>query len=259
MSAPSLRDFLLARVQKQQRTAKDGPRLYMSAAGSDCVRRVYYQATSTPTDEPTTDEEREDLQRGLVKMALGTAMDQWALEGAPPEQLAAHRVNVQPRIEMTLGDVTVAGRADIVFWDTSTNELVPTLVSDLKVVGESTWEKVQKRPKQEHEAQVNLYGWCTGAPRWSVCYVRASTGEILEHFGNTDAFAARKEFGLFEEVALWFRRGTPPPRPYEDIEEEDGTVKVAKDGFPCAWCDYRATCWAESNEKGTTDEPVQEA
>lgn len=257
MSAPSLRAFLIRSIDRKQ-----APRLRISQAGSDCARRVYFQATGQTPDAPTSDEERADHERGLVKMAIGSALDAYALQSAPPELVKEFEIVPQSPVEITFGRLTVRGSADALFLHRSGKHVV-----DLKVVGmgrmvegewkAGTWEKVQKEPKQEHAAQTNLYAYGLGADTWGVLYVNANTGETLEHGPfPMDGFAARKDFGLYEEVAYWIGKGTPPPRPFEDLEEEDGTVKVAKDSFPCAWCAFKATCWSEERKD---DEPVQEA
>ena len=127
---------------------------------------------------------------------------------------------------------------------------------DLKVVGDETWNRIQAKPKDEHQSQVNLYAWGLGSPRWSVCYVHAASGETKEHFGDTDEFAAKKDFGAFEEVAYWVKKGVPPPRPYEDAEDDDGTVKLARDQYPCRFCPHRTCCW---EDKGGSNVTVPEA
>lgn len=241
----NLRDLLIASAKRQQ-----PPRLRISQAGSDCVRRTYYEATGAPHAE--TDPE------GLVKMALGSALDEWALQRAPAEIVEGSWI-MQLDVELEMGGLTVTGHPDAIHYGPGG----PDFVSDLKTVGDKTWAKIQKAPKQEHAAQVNLYAFAICAPRWSVCYVNASTGEIIEHFGDTDAFAARKDFGLFEEAAFWIARNLPPPRPYEDFaDDETGETKIAADSYPCAFCAFRATCWTEGIADERKDEnhvDVQEA
>lgn len=228
MSAETLRDFLLASIDRPQK-----PRLRISQAGSQCEREVYYAATGADS-EPDTPESK-------VKMALGSALDAYALQQAPHDEVFVANVARQVPVDITMGDVTVRGSADAAFYSDETEP--PVLVSDLKVVGESTWAKVQKAPKQEHQAQVQLYAFGLGSPRWSVLYVRAATGEMLEHSADTDEFAARRDFGLFETVAYYMAKGEPPPRPYADIEEDDGTTKIAADSYPCRYCRFLTTCW----------------
>jgi len=224
---PSLRAFILRSVGCRRQS----PRLRMSQAGSNCVRQTYYEATGAER-EPDTEE-------GAVKMALGTAFDEYSLQNAPQALHEEELTLTQKTVTIKAGDLTLTGHADLVF----VGKKGPVHVGDLKVVGEKTWEKVQERPKQEHQAQVNLYAFGLGCSTWSVCYVRAGTGEILEHYGATDDFAARRDLGMFEEAAYWIGKGVPPPRPYEDFEEEDGTVKRARDSFPCGWCKFNDHCW----------------
>lgn len=232
---PSLRDFVLQRVDRKQ-----APRLRMSQAGSSCVREVYYAATGAPS-APTKHE-------GLVKMAIGSGFDALALQ-------SHGSVACQVDVRIVMGGVEVWGHADAVFHDEHGD---PLHVADLKTVGLSTWEKIQKAPKQEHVAQVNLYAYGLGAPTWSVLYVNASTGEMLEHFGELDEFAARKTFGQFEEAFYWMQKGKAPPRPYEDIEEDDGTVKLAREAFPCRFCPYLSTCW-RAEDTDECKQPVSAA
>jgi len=235
MSVPSLSELLIAKAARPQ-----PPRLRLSLAGLACVRELFYRATGAEA-EPTKPE-------GLLKMALGTGLDALLLSGE------AGGWRFQVPVTVTLGGLSVQGTADAVWFDENGE---PAHVADLKTVGSTTWAKVQKEPKQEHRAQCQLYAYGLGAATWSVCYVNADTGERLEHFGQTDAFTARRDFGAFEEAAYWMGRGEPPPRPYEDIEEEDGTVKVARDRFPCAWCAYKATCWPGRSKED--EQPVQAA
>lgn len=249
---------LTAIVSRSVQQDRQYPRLRLSQAGMSCVREVYYRATGAPC-EPTD-------RKGLTKMAIGTAFDAWAL---PSQRYVGFldgkhvMFHSQVRVELRAGEVTVSGKTDGVFYEVEQNgewfTLRPILDSDLKVVGISTWEKVKEAPKQEHAAQVNQYAYAIGSPMRSVLYVNASTGEYLEHFDCTDEFAARKDFGLYEEAFYWMKRGTPPPRPYEDIEEDEGT-KLARDAFPCRFCAYRPTCWGVKAERmSDDDEPVQAA
>lgn len=259
---PSLKAFILASINRPQ-----APRLRISQAGADCTRRVFYEATGAAADVPTDPDDVADAERGEVKMAIGTAFDAYALAGAPLEVQEEFRAVPQKAVEITFGSVTVRGMSDMLFISADGKHVV-----DLKTVGmgkidretgewkRGTWEKVQKEPKQEHAAQTNLYAYGLGAETWSVCYVNANTGEILEHAPRpTDAFEARKDFGLFEEVAYWIGRGEAPPRPFEDHEDEEtGVVKVAADSFPCAWCDFRSTCWPGTTGKEVAHVAVQE-
>jgi hypothetical protein len=221
--------FIAARFAT--RTDK-APGLWFSAAGEECPRRVYYHMTSAERAEET-------LERKLV-MAFGSAFDEYALR-------AIDGMAVQMPVRLEVGPVTVTGRADAVFLDA---EGKPEHVADLKLVGASTWAKVAKGPKKEHRAQVNLYAYALEAATWSVCYVlREASGDdaagtIREYDGASDAFAARRDVGMFEEVAYWLAKGEAPPRPYADIEDDEtGRVTVARDAFPCGWCPYRSTCW----------------
>ena len=224
MSArPSMRSFLRKAVRKNSR---QDARLRLSMAGSSCIRDLYYRATGAPS-EAVSDER-------LMKMAIGAALDEIALRHADGFRALAH----QP-VVVRMGDFAVHGTADLVLVD----EKGPALVSDLKVVGDETWARVKNAPKPEHKAQVNLCAFGLGAARWSVCYVHAGSGEILEHFGDTDAFAAKRDFGQFEEVGYWLSKRELPPRPYEDVTLEDGTVKLACDQFPCRFCPHRTHCW----------------
>lgn len=243
MSVPSLKAFILRSIDRPQ-----PPRLRISQAGSDCVRRTYYEATGAECEQ--------DAPEAKLRMALGSAFDAYALAGAPPDLLEEFQMIPQQAVEITFGKLTVRGSSDSVFLHPAGRHVV-----DLKVVGAGTWAKVQKAPKQEHAAQTNLYAFGLGADTWSVCYVNRETLEILEHEPRPmDAFAARKDFGLYEEAAYWIGKGTPPPRPYDDIEEDDGTVKVAKDGWPCRYCAFRATCWpVATDERTNDDESLQEA
>lgn len=229
MSQPSMRSFLIDNVRTRR---QDEDRLRLSMAGGSCVRDLYYEATGAPAEEIS--DER------LMKMAIGAALDEVALAKTDGLRAVAH----QP-VEIRLGDLVVRGSADLVIL----GSLGPILVSDLKVVGEGTWSRVKNKPKPEHRAQANLYAWGLSAPQWSVCYVLAGTGEIREHFGTTDAFEAKRDFGAFEEAAYWVRKSLLPPRPYEDFVEEDGTKKLARDQYPCRFCSHRTHCW-----KGESDE-----
>ncbi len=195
-------------------------------AGSSCARDLYYAATGAP-DEEVSDER-------LMKMAIGAALDEMALRKADGFRAVAHHP-----VEIRAGDLCVPGTADLVLFGADG----PVLVSDLKVVGEETWKRVQHQPRRDHRAQTNLYAWSLESPRWSVCYVRAGTGEILEHFGDTDEFEAKRDLGAFEEAAYWVRKGAPPPRPYAD---RDG--KRARDQFPCRLCSHRTTCWEGASD-----------
>lgn len=225
MSAPSLRDWILRSIDRPQT-----PRLRISQAGRACEREVYYSATGAEA-EPDKPESR-------VKMAIGSAFDAYALANPNCQW------NFQVPVTVALGATTISGTADAVFY----GNREPLHVADLKTVGNKTWAKVQKAPKQEHRAQVQLYAYGLGAPTFSVCYVNADTGEIIEHYGTVDEYEARKDFGMFEEVSYWLSKGEPPPRPYADFENEDGTEKIAKDSFPCAWCKFRTTCWQSEEE-----------
>jgi hypothetical protein len=231
----SLKELVLRSIERPQR-----PRLRISQAGRPCARELWYVLTSAPA-APTKPE-------ALVKMALGSALDEYALKPMPG--LGVHR-----GVSITMGELTIDGTDDVEFYELDDPDGKPWMVSDLKCVGIKTWAKIQQGPKQEHRAQVNLYAYGRGAKRWSVCYVNVDTGDIHEHFGDMDEFAARRDFGLFEEVNYWLKRGEPPPRPYEDIEEEDGTVKLARTQYPCNWCAYKATCWP-AQEKETNDVAV---
>lgn len=242
MSLPSLKQFILRSIDRPQ-----APRLRFSQAGSDCSRRTYYEAVGQRRDDAR---DEADAARGAVKMAIGTAFDAYALADAAPELLAEYEMVPQQAVTLTLGGVTIRGSSDAVFASRD-----GSVVWDLKTVGmgrivdgewkAGTWEKVQREPKQEHSAQVNLYAYALGAAAWGVCYVNANTGEIRE-LGpfQTDAFKARKDFGLFEEVAFFIAKGWPPPKPYDDIEDDDGNVRVAKDSFPCGYCAFNASCWS---------------
>jgi CRISPR/Cas system-associated exonuclease Cas4 (RecB family) len=232
---------------------RQAPRLRLSQTGMTCAREVYYRATGAPC-EPTRDE-------GTTKMAIGSAFDAYSL---PAQKYLGDGVmfHSQVRCEIRVGDVSVWGSADAVFYKVEAAgdwfTMTPLLVSDLKTVSTSTWERTENEPKQEHRAQVNIYAAAIGAPRCSVLYVHTDSGASREHFRDTDLFAARRDFGLFEEVTYWMKRGEPPPRPYDDIEEEDGTVKLARNGFPCSFCAYRATCWPVA-ERTKSNESVQAA
>jgi hypothetical protein len=212
---PSMRSFLLDSLRR--RPPRDGA-LRLSMAGSRCARDLYYSASGAPAD-PCSDER-------LLKMALGSALDELALRHSPGAE-------THVPVTVTMGDVSVPGVADLVLHGKNG----PLLVADLKVVGDGTWSRTKNTPLPEHRAQVNLYAWALGSPRWSVCYVHASTGELREHFGKTDAFAARRDFGAFEEASYWLRAGTPPPRPYEDST-----------GFPCRFCPHQNVCWQGDND-----------
>jgi hypothetical protein len=214
---------LAAFIEAQLRGRRpEVPRLRISQAGDECLRRVYYQATGAPRAA--------DDAIGLVKMGLGSAFDEWTLR-------PAEGVRIQVPVTIVAGALTLTGKADAVFGDPA------ELVADLKTVGNGTWARVQKRPADKHAAQVNLYAWGLGAPRNSICYVNADTGEILEHVRDTDGFAAEEDLGLFEMAHYYRASGREPVRPYMDITEDDGTVKIAKDRWPCRWCAYSEHCW----------------
>lgn len=222
MSKPSLRELFVTqlRSQLQQRA-----RLRISQAGMQCVREVYYSATGVVGEPPKLE--------NLIAMTIGTAVDAMILKGDVKDW------KFQVPVSITLGSITVEGTSDAVHY----NADAPDHVSDLKVVGTKTWQEIQERPKQEHFSQVNLYAYGLGVTSWSVLYLNRDTRELKEHHHNTDEFEARADFGLFEEVFYWMKRGEPPPHPYSDRDNEDGTVTAARDRFPCAWCSYKATCW----------------
>ena len=234
---------LKALIETQLRQSrKDPPRFRVSQSGDECVRRMYYQATGAPREE--------DSVEGLAKMGLGTAMDEWVLR-------AGDGVRIQVPVTINAGGFTLTGKSDVVFGDPA------ELVSDLKCVGVGskkllqalsgeyvnrrwlggTWAQTEHGPTEKHAAQVNMYAYGLGAPRWSVCYVNVDTGEIREHFGDTDEYKAEEDLGSFEEGNYHRIIGRPPPRPFTDIEEENGTIKIARKRFPCGWCAFNKTCW----------------
>jgi hypothetical protein len=231
---PSLAAFVRSQVDAIRAEPRPAPTsLWFSSAGRSCPRELYYQATQAPREEAAPD--------ARIKMALGSAFDAYALRGVG-------NVVAQMPVRLEVGGVVLTGRADVVFVEAARARLV----SDLKVVGDRTWADTEEAPKDEHRAQVNLYAYALGAPEWSVCYVCAATGEIREHFGALDVYQARRDLGLFEDAAYWLKRGEPPPRPFEDYEDDEtGKVNLACNRVPCRRCSYRPTCWATSEGETT--------
>lgn len=234
---PTLAQFIEASIHRPQ-----PPRLRISQTGSDCVRRVYYEATGA--------ERAPDDLVSKLRMAFGSAFDSYVLAGAPADVLEQFQMVPQSAVEITMGGLTIKGSSDAVFFSNDSKHVV-----DLKVVGGGTWSKVQNAPKQEHAAQTNLYAYGHGADTWSVCYVNRETLQIREHDAQpTDTFKARKDFGLFEEAAYFIAKGEAPPRPYEDYDADDeNPAKVAADSFPCFYCPFRATCWPGATPKGSAE------
>lgn len=231
MTRPSLEVFVRSQVDAH-RSDSGAPRLRFSLAGRSCPREIVYYVTQASRAE--------DAPHARIKMALGSAFDAYTLRGVG-------NVVAQMPARIEIGGVVLTGRADAVFVEGGR----PALVSDLKVVGDRTWADVEKEPKDEHRAQVNLYAYALDAPEWSVLYVHASTGEMREHFRELDVYQARRDLGLFEEAQYWLKRGEVPPRPFEDYEDDEtGKVDLARDRVPCRWCSYRAVCWG-SEEKTT--------
>lgn len=218
MPLPSLEEWLSGKLREER---APGAPFRISSAGDPCIRRLYYKAVGAPR--------KKDERRGLVKMALGTALDSLLLR-------SDGMARCQVALEARYGQLRVPGHADWVWGD---NEHV----ADLKVVGLSTWEKTKKEPKKQHEAQVNLYADVLGAPTWSVLYVNAESGEMREHHRETDHWEALSSYGAFEEAAYYVAKRRPPARIAMDVMGEDGKVRRGRDSWECKYCPYQQTCW----------------
>ena len=228
---------LALHIDAYLRGRKQHPRLRISQAGEECVRKMYYQATGAPR--------LEERGEGLVKMALGSAFDEFAMKNGD-----GWRVQVPVTIRAGLLEFT--GTADAVY---GTEQ-----VSDLKVVGTSTFNRTcSYGPEPKHRAQVNMYAYGLNIPKWSVCYVHADTGAMREHFGEMDAFQAEEDLGDFELAHYYRSIGQTPPRPYADLIKEDKEGKpllvVARNERPCCWCDYQVHCWEK--DTGETNAEVK--
>lgn len=228
----SLKDLLAEAAARG--AASHSRRLSAALAGLRCPRDAWYRALGmTAPDATATTTAAPDL----LAQAFGAVLDRLGEE--TDLDVLTHR-----NVEIEMGGVTVRGVADAVFVDASG----PALVSRLHVVtDDAIWAKAQAAPQDDHRAEANLLAFGLEAPRWSVCYVHAATGEVTEHLGTTDAFAARRDFGLFEEIAYWMRVGLPPPRPVEDFEKDDGAIKLARDHEPCKRCPNVSICWSTND------------
>ncbi|HVO29211.1 MAG TPA: hypothetical protein VMV18_00670 [bacterium] len=222
MNAPTMRlSTLLAEAKELRRGI--GPVLSSTLAGLRCARDAWYRV-----DGQTTPPQAFPL--------LAKAYDQVI------EHLGHHsdlNVLTHRSIEIPIGFLEVEGVADAVFFDSEGT----ALVSRLHVLPDEQWKAGKAGALEEHRAEANLLAWGFEARRWSVCYIHANTGEIVEHSDATDAFTARRDLGLIEEVAYWMGAGVPPPRPFEDFEKDDGTIKLAVEHEPCRSCPSRAVCW----------------
>jgi hypothetical protein len=89
--------------------------------------------------------------------------------------------------------MSVHGTASLVWTGADGTELV----ANVYVIGADERADVREKPKAVHEIEANLVAYALGSPRWPICYVDASTGELIEHFGSSDPLGAEADLDTY--------------------------------------------------------------
>lgn len=229
------------KARLEERGTLDRETAYVTDAGKECGRALYYSYTNTEVSDPI------DL-TGRIKMDMGNAAGELF---AKRYRQAGVDVKEEEHVAFDVAyqgqTVRVTGRIDYHIEDEDkVIELKSTASDSFK------WLIARKEPgRTEHRTQLNLYlhrknldglNYRFGILRYLLIDAPKGTPNPLSFKVEYDAAKAEADLQRLARIWVESKAGKDPGIPDWAFDEYTREGKIPL--FPCSYCGHKTTCWA---------------
>lgn len=229
----------LDRAQAKGGQGKTNP--YITDAGDECERRIWYTLRNYPVTEPYTTD-------SLANFLLGKSAEEGFARVL--EQYPDVKVIREVRVELKHGDHVVTGRSDFLLFVPADSILI-----EMKTTTRMAMKMNGYKPYPSHASQLNLY--LEAAHRGLLEGLRATeTGELsgVVFYYLKDAKKRQKTFYAFDLEWSHAEAMNDLDRlvalhstalAYPDMVP-DRPKGVDPEKYPCGYCSFKTGCWTRN-------------